>query len=212
MKYMSRKPHPVKDNNSIADKLFDPDDLPGLLGDNMVSAIGNSVYFYADVDEKSALDFVKALRTAEKYSMKTAIDLGMPMGSIGVNIHINSYGGSVHAGFAAMDAIKSCKVPTTTIVEGVAASAATFLSTAGSRRLITPNSYMLIHQLSSGVWGKYEEIEDELVNLRSIMARIRKVYEDTTKLKKSEIKEILKKDMWWDAEKCVSCGLVDEIQ
>ena len=70
---------------------------------------------------------------------------------------------------------------------------------------------MLIHQLSSGMWGKMEDMEDEMINLKIIMARIRKVYEDTSKLKKADIKEILKKDMWWDAEKCLESGLVDHI-
>jgi ATP-dependent protease ClpP protease subunit len=212
MRWSNKKPNHIKGNSPIPDKLFDPDDMPSLFGDSMVSFNQNEVYFYADVDDKSALDFIKALRSAEKYAMKTAIDLNLPIGTIGVNIRINSYGGTVHSGFACMDAIKSCKVPTTTIVEGVAASAATFLSTAGTMRKITPNSFMLIHQLSSGMWGKMEDLEDEMINLKLIMSRIRKVYEDTTKLKKSDIKEILKKDMWWDADKCVECGLVDRIE
>ena len=31
-------------------------------------------------------------------------------------------------------------------------------------RVIRPNAYMLIHQMSSGFWGKMEEIKDEFID------------------------------------------------
>ena len=40
------------------------------------------------------------------------------------------------------------------------------ISIVADERIITPHSYMLIHQLSSGCWGKFSEIEDEFNNLK----------------------------------------------
>lgn len=187
------------------------EEFPSLFGDSQVWQNNNEVYFYSEVTDKSVLDLVKGVRAAERFVMKTAIDLGMDPTSLGITIRINSYGGSVHAGFAAMDTIKACKVPVTTIVEGVCASAGTFISTAGTKRLITANSLMLIHQLSAESWGKFDDMEDELINLTLVMDKIRAVYETSTKLKKTDINNILKRDLWWDAKKCVQVGLADAI-
>jgi ATP-dependent protease ClpP protease subunit len=53
------------------------------------------------------------------------------------------------------------------------------------------------------------EIEDEYVNLKSLMKRIKKIYKKNCKIPKKELNEILKHDLWWDYKKCVKMGLVD---
>ena len=72
-------------------------------------------------------------------------------------------GGSVFAGLSIIDTIISNPIPVVSIVEGSAASAATLISVVCSERQIRPNSFMLIHQMSSGFWGKMEEIKDEYI-------------------------------------------------
>ena len=70
---------------------------------------------------------------------------------------------------------------------------------------------MLIHQLSSSCWGKMDEIEDEFANLQELMVQIKKLYEEHTNIPKKKLAELLKHDLWWNAEKCIEYGLVDEI-
>jgi ATP-dependent protease ClpP protease subunit len=110
-----------------------------------------------------------------------------------------------------MDTISRCKVPVYTYVDGFCASAATFLSIVGVKRYISKNSYMLIHQLSSNLWGKYSEIEDEKKNLDLMMETIRNVYTEYTKVPIEELDEILKHDLMWDAKTCLKYNLVDRI-
>ena len=71
---------------------------------------------------------------------------------------------------------------------------------------------MLIHQLSSGTWGKMNELEDEMENLKELMNSIRKIYKENTNISEGEINEILKHDLWWNSEICLAKGLVDEIK
>ena len=80
----------------------------------------------------------------------------------------------------------------------------------GEKRFMTANSYMLIHQLRSGYWGKMSDIEDEVSNLKKLMKHITKFYLNKTKIDKSELKEILKKDITWNLKECINYGLVDE--
>ena len=115
------------------------------------------------------------------------------------------------AGLSAVDTIQASNVPVCTLVEGCAASAATLMSIVGTRRAIRKNSFMLIHQLSSGMWGKYEEQKDQMQNNDLIMEVIKGLYDKHTKIPKKKLREILKRDVWFDAETCLEYGLVDEI-
>jgi len=61
------------------------------------------------------------------------------------------------------------------------------------------------------MWGKYEEFKDEMQNLDKIMEMIKQVYKEYTKIPMSKLDEILKHDLWFEADECLEYGLVDEI-
>jgi ATP-dependent protease ClpP protease subunit len=129
-------------------------------------------------------------------------------------LHIYSPGGDVYAGLSLHDFIiefsKTIKVYT--VVEGLAASAATIISVAGSKRFISPTSYMLIHQLSTFLGGNFEQIKDEFDNCNKIMDRIKQIYVKYTTIPKKQLADILKHDLIFDAVECKKYGLVDEIK
>ena len=81
----------------------------------------------------------------------------------------------------------------------------------GTRRYMSRNSYMLIHQLSTGFWGTYSNFEDEKQNLDLMMKNIKNVYKEYTKIPMKKLNEILKHDLMWDAKTCLEYGMVDEI-
>jgi len=128
-----------------------------------------------------------------------------------IKLYISSHGGSVYEVLGAFDSIRNMSVPVHTICKGFVASAGTILSLAGSKRFITQNSYMLIHQLRSGMWGKYEELSDDFKNCKTLMKHLKKIYVENTNLKDNELDDILKKDISWSAEICLEKGLVHEI-
>jgi ATP-dependent Clp protease protease subunit len=128
-----------------------------------------------------------------------------------IKLYISSHGGSVYQVLGAYDSIKNMKVPVHTICKGFVASAGTILSLAGDKRFITQNSYMLIHQLRSGMWGKFEEIKDDYENCKTLMTHLKKIYIDNTNINEEELDDILKKDISWSAEICLEKGLVHEI-
>lgn len=169
------------------------------------------IFFYSGVSDDKILDLNKALRDLSVRHRQSALVTEQEPAKI--NLHIQSYGGSVFAGISGMDTITeiSKDVPVTTIVDGCAASAGTFLSVVGTKRLIRRNAFMLIHQLNSGFWGKYADIKDEVENLDRLMEMIKRTYKEYTKVPMSQLDKILKRDIWWDAETCKRYGLVDEI-
>lgn len=171
---------------------------------------GNHLYFYSEISRGEILKLNKELAETAREMKILQIEKGLAEPPE-IFLHINSYGGSIFAGIAAMDAILKSDVPITTIVEGCAASAATFLSLVGGTRKIDANAYMLIHQLSSGVWGKYADIIDHKENMDALMKKIKEIYKKFTNVPTKELDKILSRDLWWDAKKCLKYGLVDEI-
>ena len=48
-------------------------------------------------------------------------------------------------------------------------------------------------------------------NSKVFMERIRAIHKDYTEVPEEKLNEILKHDLWWDAEQCLEYKLVDEI-
>lgn len=178
--------------------------------DHIVEVSNNTIYFYSEITRPRILELNKSINNLGT-SLINQTNLLKTKAPGNIYLHINSYGGSVFAGLSAVDTIQSSSVPVCTLVEGCAASAATLMSIVGTRRAIRKNSFMLIHQLSSGMWGKYEEQKDQMQNNDLLMEVIKGLYEKHTKIPKKKLREILKRDVWFDAETCLEYGLVDEI-
>ena len=168
----------------------------------------NHIYFHSEVNRNSIFTLVELIRSCEIENITTAHKLSLE--DIPIFLHINSFGGSVFFFFSAIDVIKSCKVPVYTVIEGATASAGTLMSVVGIKRYMRNNSYMLIHQLSAGSWGKMCELEDNHANNKLIMKKILDIYKKHTNIPKKQLDEILKHDLWWEIDKCIEYGLVDE--
>lgn len=196
------------------DKDDEKDELPewGIVGnddDTEIRIVGNHVYFYAPIMKKPVATLIDTLHTLANKQRTLAIENGgKPQPIV---LHINSGGGSVFAGIAAMDAVRLCSVPIHAVVDGMCASAATFPLMIASRRIMNANSYILIHQLSSVHWGKYETLKDDMKNSTEFMRLIRKVYLEHTKITKNKLNKILKHDLWFDSDKCLKLGMIDEV-
>jgi len=180
--------------------------LRNLVGKD-ISDKDNHIYFYTGVDQESCLDLNRKINELNKELLKYAIEFDCEPPNI--YLHINSYGGCLFSAFSVIDTIKNSRVPIVSIVEGNAASAATMISMACHKRYITPNSFMLIHQLSSASSGKYEALKDEFLNDTKLMERIYKLYREHTSMNDKKIKASLERDIWWDSDECIAAGLVD---
>jgi|TARA_S200002703_G_scaffold158180_1_gene167870 ATP-dependent protease ClpP protease subunit len=185
------------------------DPQAGADDNNVVTTQDNRIYFYSEVSRPKILTLNKSIvRVGNSIKNRSEI---LKTEDCPIELHICSYGGSVFSGFSAVDYIAGSKVPVHSYIDGCAASAATIMSVVAERRFIHRHSFMLIHQLSSGMWGNYEALKDSMENCDSLMETIRDIYVKNTKIPKKQLNEILKRDLWFDAETCLKYGLVDEI-
>ena len=174
-----------------------------------ITKVNNHIYFYSEVTRNSIFALTTLIREVEQDNMALANTLCID--PIPIYLHISSFGGSVFAAFTAIDVILACQVDVITIIDGASASAGTLMSVVGKQRFMRPNAYMLVHQLSAGSWGKMCELEDDFTNNKRLMEQIRTIYKEHSKIPKKELNEILKHDLWWDADTCLKYGLVDDL-
>ena len=183
--------------------------LEDLSDSGSIEVVGSHIYFYTEVKQESILTLNRTLKAlSNKFKIQSIENDCEPAA---IKLHINSLGGGLYSGLAALDAIKNCGVEVHTIIEGCSASAATLMSVVGNKRFITQNGFMLIHQMSTGFWGTYEDVKDEMENIHKFMDRIINIYVEHTNLPKKQLQQMLKKDLWFDSKECLKYGLVDEI-
>jgi ATP-dependent protease ClpP protease subunit len=177
-----------------------------------VEAVDNHVYFYSDIDQDRCLALMRQLREIDTRLRAERLTRSLgPEFQVPIWLHINSFGGGVFSAFAATDQIARLETPVYSIVEGCAASAATLISVACTKRYIQPNAYMLIHQFSNFFWGKHEEFKDEMVLQDMLMERFVAFSKAHTHLSKAQVRKKLKHDFWMDAEQAVDLGFVDAV-
>jgi len=172
----------------------------------MVRTIGSEIYYYSDVNRKSILEFTEQLKKLETELLKKAAELRGYIPNI--RVHIQSDGGDVFAGMSGMNAMKESRVHITTVAEGACCSAGTFLLLGGKDRRMGRNAYVLIHQISTGFFGKFEELKDEMKTCKKLMKMLKRVYRAETSIPKEKLKELMERDVYLDADECVKYGIV----
>ena len=177
-----------------------------------VYAEQNHLYFHTGVTKQSINKLIDLIGLKnQEYKRLTENKLLDKCSPSPLYLHISSYGGSVLEGFKAVSHIQNSLLPIHTIVDGYAASAGTIMSIAGKKRYMTENGYMLIHEITYGMSGKYKELEDGMKNAKRWMEDIERLYETRTNIRRKELKKYMKHDYWWNYEKCKDLGLVDEV-
>ena len=178
-----------------------------------LSAVDNNISLYGKISEKSCFQLGMLLRKAEGELLGKLEEENSTTTTSNprINLHLQSYGGSLMPAFYICDLIKSMSFPVDTYVDGYAASAASIISVCGEKRYMTRNSMMMIHQLSGGVSGKFYEMQDDLQNSQTMMDLLGNIYLKHTNITKEMLGAYLQKDIWWNSTTCLELGLVDYI-
>jgi ATP-dependent protease ClpP protease subunit len=172
--------------------------------------INNHLYFSADITPKTAFTLCKYLRSLEIKLMMESINMSSDF-KPEIYLHITKNGGCIYSAFSIIDCFESLRIPVNTVIDSNVSSAGTIISIHGHKRYICNNSYVLIHELRSGCWGKLAYIDDTYKNCLKIQEHINQIYLDKTKITKKYLKEILVKDLELNADECIRMGIADEI-
>lgn len=131
-----------------------------------------------------------------------------------VTLHINSGGGDVFEGVAIASVIRSERDRgryITAMVDGYAASAASYMGLSANRVVMSPGAMMMIHNPSSGCWGDAEDMRRTARALDACRDSIVNLYYAKTGLDRDGIRMSMDETTWFTAEGCVNLGLADEV-
>ena len=91
-----------------------------------MEVVQNRIYFYSEIDRDKILELNRTMRDIDNLNVIQKENTGLKE-LAPIYLHVNSHGGGVSHGLSAMDNIESTRSEVITIVDGMVASAATFL-------------------------------------------------------------------------------------
>ena len=129
-----------------------------------------------------------------------------------ITLRVNSPGGDVYEGLAIMNQLRNHPGKVTAYVEGLAASAASFIVVGGADELImNRNSELMIHDAMSMVSGNAEEITTALAGLERASNNIASIYAEKSGGDVDAWREAMRAETWFTAEEAVEAGLADSV-
>ena len=129
-------------------------------------------------------------------------------------MYINSHGGYISSMYAIYDTMQYIKPDIVTVGYGVVMSAGSFILAAGTKgkRFALPNTDIMIHELSSGAQGKFNDIKIEYQQLELLHAKMARDYVKMTGQKLSKIKRDMERDFYMNPEEAKEYGLIDKVE
>jgi ATP-dependent Clp protease, protease subunit len=130
-----------------------------------------------------------------------------------ISIYINSPGGSVYAGLAIYDTMQYIKPDVQTICVGVAMSMGALLLAGGARgkRMTTPNSKILIHQVTGGFQGQATDIEIHAREIIDVRRRLDEIIAKHTDQPLDKVAKDTERDYFMSADEAKEYNIIDQV-
>jgi ATP-dependent Clp protease protease subunit len=130
-----------------------------------------------------------------------------------INLYINSPGGDVSALLAIYDTMQYIKCDVSTIVMGLAASAAAVLLLAGApeKRFALPNSRVLLHQPHGGAQGQAIDIEIQAKEIMRLRSLLEVIISQHTGQPLEKVTKDTDRDFILTAQEAKEYGVIDDI-
>ncbi len=132
-----------------------------------------------------------------------------------VHLHVNSPGGSVFDGVAIFNALAQHPARVTAYVDGLAASAASFIVQAADEVVMNPGSMMMVHDAIGMTWGNAFDHTTMAGLLAQVSDSIADLYAARAGGTAATWREVMQKDggegQWYTADQAVEAGLADRV-
>ena len=182
----------------------------------------NDWYRISTVDSTTALLTNKAGQSMAKvyiydeigYFGVTAADFVKDLNDLDVSeidLRLNTPGGNVFDGMAIYNALRDHSATVTATVDGLAASAGSYIFQAGNRRIMNRSTELMIHP-AQGITAGSAKVHREQADLLDKLTRdVANIYVDRAGMKLDDALAAMDAETWYDAEEAVAAGLADEV-
>lgn len=152
--------------------------------------------WYEDDPDRSAYNIVNELKKASAKN---------------INVHINSMGGDVGEGFAIYNTLKNSSKNVTTYCDGFACSAASVVFMAGSERIMSRETLLMIHNAWTRSVGNSDDLRKDADDLDKINETMSNAYLDGTNISKEDLKTLMDNETWITADEAMQYGFATKI-
>ena len=159
------------------------------------------VFLTGEINTESATSVIKQLMVLDGSNDSSPI-----------TFYLSTPGGSIDAGLAVIDCMRSIKADVNTVSIGLVASMGAVVFSCGKARFMYPSSKLLIHDPlimeTGGSAMKIKAISDSILDYRS---NIGKLLAQNCGKKLDEILELMSKETYFTAQEALEFGITDKI-
>jgi len=167
----------------------------------LVHRVDRTVFFYDDISSESVCRATVMIKKMLMESTKKPIE-----------IVLSTEGGECYTGLAFYDFLRNCPCKVTIIGTGIIASMGLIIFLAGDYRVVTENTRVMSHQVSTDISGKLTDMEIDLKETKTIDDIMLKIIADRTNQSVFKLKKEVKTgDKWMSAEQAKIEGYVHKI-
>ncbi|MBW7947025.1 MAG: Clp protease ClpP [Sphingomonadaceae bacterium] len=134
-------------------------------------------------------------------------ELGALPDGVPIDLRLNSPGGSVFDAVAIYNALQRHNGSITAWIDGVAASAASYVAMAGDEIVMPENAFLMIHDPSGLVMGTAADMREMADNMDKIAGGMVRGYAARSGRSEEEIAALMAAETWFDAAAALEAGL-----
>jgi ATP-dependent Clp protease protease subunit len=128
-----------------------------------------------------------------------------------LDLRLNSPGGSVFDAVAIHNALKRHEGTVTVWIDGIAASAASYIAMAGDEIVMPENAFLMIHDPSGLVMGTAEDMRAMAEALDKVKGSLVSGYAAKSGRTPEEVSALMGAETWFDASDAVAQGFADRL-
>jgi len=138
-------------------------------------------------------------------------ELGALPDGVPIDLRLNSPGGSVFDAVAIFNALTRHSGAITVWIDGIAASAASYIAMAGDEIVMPENAFLMIHDPSGIVMGTAADMREMAATMEKIAGSMVRGYAGRSGRSEEEIATLMAAETWFDAQDALAAGLATRI-
>jgi ATP-dependent protease ClpP protease subunit len=163
-----------------------------------------TIYLYGPIDSWGGPWGISAGEVAQALN-------ALPSGTTDITLRINSPGGEVFEAVAITNLLRDHSARITARVDGLAASAASFLAVSADELVMGGNTELMIHDAWGLAIGNAEDMRSYAQLLDSTSDNIASMYDAKAGGGTAQWRDYMKAESWFTAEEAVELGLADSV-
>ena len=172
--------------------------------------------------QKSAIEKPVAAASGSKYNIKGFVtqfleedfSYFLAQNSGDIEVRINSPGGVAYVGMSIANELEAYAADgnkVVTVVDGIAASAASVIFQAGTDRVMNLGTRVMIHDAIMLAWGNAEMMREAAEILEALSDDFAEIYAYRGSKSPAEFRKLMKKETFFTAKQAIEYGLADRI-